>query len=392
MSTKELFKKYKCSVIIPTYNNDITLRLVIDSVLQFSEDIILVNDGSTDSTEHIIKDYHQLQVITHSKNKGKGKAIRNGFKYALNQGYDYAITIDSDGQHFASDLPLFLAEIEKNPGTLVIGARNMKQENVPGKSSFGNRFSNFWFQFETGIKLQDTQSGYRLYPIRRMQDIKYFTRKFEFEIEVIVKAAWKGIPVKNIPVKVHYEPENLRISHFRPFKDFTRISLLNTWLVTLALLCYIPLRFINSLTRENIKKFIKKNFFNENEPAHKKALAIAFGVFMGIFPIWGYQLIVGLTLCHLMRLNKAIFVVAAHISIPPMIPVIIYASYILGGLFVANPQHDIFFSQGLTADAVKENLVQYLIGAVALSIGMGILTGLISYGYLKVSRARKALI
>ncbi|MGK7389872.1 MAG: DUF2062 domain-containing protein [Candidatus Cyclobacteriaceae bacterium M2_1C_046] len=391
MSTKEIFKKYKCSVIIPTYNNDKTLRVVIESVLIYSDDIILVNDGSTDSTEQIVKDYPKLTVITHGKNKGKGMALRNGFKSALKLGYDYAITIDSDSQHFASDLPLFLAEIEKNPDTLVIGARNMEQENVPGKSSFGNKFSNFWYHLETGIKLQDTQSGYRLYPIRRMKNLRYFTRKFEFEIEVIVKAAWKGIPVKNIPIKVHYEPGKLRISHFRPFRDFSRISLLNTWLVTLAFLYYIPLRFINALTRENIKNFIKKNFFNETEPSHKKALAIGFGMFMGIFPIWGYQLIVGLTLCHLMRLNKVIFVVAANISIPPMIPVIIYASYMLGGVFIESPEYDIFFNQGLTLEAVKDNLVQYLIGAVALSIVAGIVSGLISYIYLKIYRARKTL-
>src|SRR5690606_37082592 len=129
-------------------------------------------------------------------------------------------------------------------------------------------------------------------------------------------------------------------------KDFTRISVLNTYLVTLALLYYIPLRFLKSLTAENIKAFIKKNFFDETEPAYKKALSIGFGVFMGIFPVWGYQLIIGISLSHLLKLNKAIFILAAHISIPPMIPFIIYGSYRLGAFFVKNPQNDILFSQG----------------------------------------------
>src|SRR5690606_1887547 len=140
-------------------------------------------------------------------------------------GYEYAITIDSDGQHFPDDIPVFLEVLEKENGTLLIGSRNMMQEGVPKKSSFGNRFSNFWFWFETGIKLEDTQSGYRAYPLHKIP-LKYFTRKFEFEIEVIVRAAWKGTRVKNVPVKVLYDM-NERVSHFRPFKDFTRISILN---------------------------------------------------------------------------------------------------------------------------------------------------------------------
>ena len=98
----------------------------------------------------------------------------------------------------------------------------MTQEGVPKKSSFGNKFSNFWFWFETGIKLEDTQSGYRLYPLKTIPK-NYFTRKFEFEIEVIVRSAWNGVAVKNVPIKVLYDPSE-RVSHFRPFKDFTRIE------------------------------------------------------------------------------------------------------------------------------------------------------------------------
>jgi glycosyltransferase involved in cell wall biosynthesis len=387
--TKEMSKRLNCCVIIPTYNNDGTLKKVVEEVLAHTDNVIVVNDGATDSTAAILENFKDtVHVLQHAKNSGKGMALRNGFKIALEKGYDHAITIDSDGQHFASDLPLFLKELEENPDTLVIGARNMKQENVPGKSSFGNKFSNFWFWVETGIRLDDTQSGYRLYPIRRMQHIRFLTKLFEFEVEVIVKAAWKGIPVKNIPIRVHYEPGKKRISHFRPFRDFSRISVLNTYLVTLALLYYIPLRFIKSLSKENIRKFINKNFFDKNEPPHLKALSIAFGVFMGIFPIWGYQLIVGISLSHLLKLNKALFVLAAHISIPPMIPLIIYGSYRVGGMLVKNPSNDLLFSQGLTFESVKDNLFQYVSGAVLLSLLMGLLAGLLAYVYLSFTRMR----
>lgn len=390
MDYSRLFQLYKCCVVIPTYNNEGTLKGVIQDVLQYTENVIVVNDGATDNTGEILASFaDQLQVIKHEENQGKGMALRHAFKYAQEQGYDYVITIDSDGQHFASDLPLFLKEIERNPGTLVIGARNMTQENVPGKSSFGNKFSNFWYQVETGIKLEDTQSGYRLYPVYKMDKIRYLTRRFEFEVEVIVKAAWKGIPVKNIPIKVHYEPGKKRITHFRPFIDFTRISILNTWLVTLALLYYIPVRFIKSLTRENIRNFIKKNLLNPDEPIRRKAFSIGFGVFMGIFPVWGYQLLLGLTLTHFLKLNKALFVVAANISIPPMIPFIIYGSYKTGAFLVAEPRNDLFFHSGIDFDNIKANLFQYLAGAVALAAIMGLLATLLTFLYFGVRRVKK---
>lgn len=390
MEGREVFKRLNCCVIIPTYNNGGTLQKVLEEVLEYTDRVIVVNDGATDHTPTILEQYKDfVHIFRHEQNSGKGMALRNGFKKALEKGYDYAITIDSDGQHFPSDLPVFLKELEENPGTLVIGARNMKQENVPGKSSFGNKFSNFWFWVETGLKLDDTQSGYRLYPIRRMEKTRFFTRLFEFEIEVIVKAAWQGIPVKNIPIKVHYEPGKKRISHFRPFRDFSRISVLNTYLVTLALFYYIPLRLFRSISRKKIHDFVKQQLFNKGEPPHIKALSVAFGVFMGIFPVWGFQLLIGIPLAHVLKLNKALFVLAAHISIPPTVPLIIFGSYKFGGVVMQNPQKDLLFSQGLTLEAVQSNFVQYLVGAVLLSVGMGILAGLLAYLYLSVARTRK---
>lgn len=387
MAVKDRFKALKCCVIVPTYNNDGTLKMVIDQLLDYTDDLLVINDGSTDSTPTILESYgDRIATITHKQNHGKGKALRNGFAAALEKGYHYAITIDSDGQHFASDLPAFLDAIEQAPNSLIIGARNMAQENVPGKSSFGNKFSNFWFWVETGIKLTDTQSGYRLYPIQQMKGLRFATSKFEFEIEAIVKSAWRGIKVFNIPIKVHYEPGKKRISHFRPFQDFTRISILNTFLVTLALLYYLPIRFFKSLTKENIRSFINAHFFDITEPPIKKSLSIGFGVFMGIFPIWGYQMLVGVALAHWMRLNKALVLVASNISIPPLIPFIIYGSYKLGAFFVSDPKDDFLFIQGLSLENIKDNLVQYIIGAIVLAIVAGAVFGLFTYAYLALRR------
>ena len=143
---EQKFKDLKCCVVIPTYNNAGTLSKVISDVLEYTSDVLVINDGSTDDTSKIINTFgEKVNVIEFEKNKGKGKALREGFIWALGNGYKYVISIDSDGQHFANDLPQFLEYIEKNGPALLIGSRNMMGENVPGKSNFGNNFSNFWF-------------------------------------------------------------------------------------------------------------------------------------------------------------------------------------------------------------------------------------------------------
>src|ERR1700761_2173204 len=191
-----LFEDQRCCVLIPTYNNQKTLEKVITDTLEYTNHIIVVNDGSTDTTPQILDKFKELiSIVNFEKNCGKGMALREGFKAALAKNYRYAISIDSDGQHCPEDLEAFLIKIKERPDSLIIGARNMDQASVPGKSSFGNKFSNFWFELETGIKMPDTQSGYRLYPIEKLKTISFYTTRFEFEIEVIVKAAWAGIPV-----------------------------------------------------------------------------------------------------------------------------------------------------------------------------------------------------
>jgi len=251
---QERFKQLKVCVLVPTYNNAGTLGNVLNDILHFTDQVIVVNDGSTDGTSEVLKTFSQIRPISYSKNKGKGWALQRGFKKALEQGFDYAISIDSDGQHFAEDLPKFLIKLEQTPNCLIIGARNMGQAGIPGKSSFGNKFSNFWYRLETGYKMQDTQCGYRLYPLRELQKMKFFTRRFEFEIEVIVRAAWEGIPITAVPVGIFYEEKRKRISHFRPFRDFARISILNTVFVVITLLYIKPRDFFRNLFRKNFVK------------------------------------------------------------------------------------------------------------------------------------------
>ncbi len=375
-------------VVIPTYNNEKTLRRVLDGVLEYTAQIIVVNDGSTDTTSQILNDYNGLERIDFAANKGKGCALRVGLSRARELGYHYAISIDSDGQHYPSDLSTFVEALEEAKAPLLlIGARNMTQDSVPKKSSFGNKFSNFWFWFETGIKLEDTQSGYRAYPLHAIPQ-KYYTRKFEFEIEIIVRAAWNGVAVRNIPVQVLYDPEE-RVSHFRPFKDFTRISILNTVLVFLTFFYIIPRNFFRSFKKKSLNEFIKENIFGSEDSPEKMAASIGFGVFMGIAPVWGFQTALVITLSVFLRLNKVLSFAFSNISLPPFIPLIIYASLIVGeAVLPSSTTKGVLQLDNISFDTIQQHLLQYLVGSLLLATIMGLLVGFGSYVLIRMKQPK----
>ena len=379
---------------MPTYNNAVTLDALLKDLQKLNAYIIVVNDGSTDETQNILDHYTGIHSISYSPNQGKGIALRRGFSAAVSQGYQYAISIDSDGQHFARDIPAFLDCLEKNPGALIIGARNMDQSSVPGKSSFGHRFSNFWFKVETGIQLPDTQSGFRLYPVQRLQSMTFITRRFEFEIEVIVRSAWNGILVTSVPVSVYYAPPGERVSHFRPFVDFTRISILNTFLVFISFLYIRPRDLLRRLfLKQKWKEVFIDELFDPSQSNLRKSVSVAFGIFMGILPIWGFQLVSAIFLAVLLRLNKGLVIVFANISIPPMIPLIIYASYQFGAFWMPANAHVISLTKTLSLSAIRYNFKQYLAGSISLAITAGLVTGLITYLLLQLfSKKNQAVV
>ncbi len=382
ISLADRCKKLKCCVVIPTYNNGRTLLQVIKDVKHYVFDIIVVNDGCTDDTSEILTCVDAIDVVAYERNRGKGYALRQGFKRALQLGFDYVITLDSDGQHYAKDIEIFIKAIEDKPGSLFIGSRFMEGKNQQKASSFANKFSNFWFLVETGVSLPDTQSGYRLYPVRLLEKNHWFCNKYEFEIEIIVRAVWNSIHVECVPVDVFYPEKEERISHFRPFKDFFRISVLNTILVTLALLIFRPRLIYRQFKGKNLKQIWKEQVALNEESKVSISAAIALGGFMGVFPVWGYQLLLGFIIAHLFKLNKALFFISANISLPPMIPFILYLSYVLGSYILGQGTWHV--DTALDMQAISGNIKQYVIGAVGLSFIIGLLFYFASFFFLTI--------
>jgi len=241
-------RRKELCVIVPTYKNAGTVLDVVRRILSQGYPVIVVNDGSPDATAQLLAGSGlPITVLSHSRNRGKGIALRTGFEQARREGYRYAVTIDSDGQHFPEDLPVFVEALGRHPDSLVVGSRDLRAENMPGGSTFANRFSNFWFAVQTGRRLPDTQTGYRAYPLDRLPRLSLLTARYEAELALLVFSAWKGLDLVSVPVRVRY-PED-RVSSFRPFKDFFRISLLNVILCVLALVYGYPRMLLNRLFR-----------------------------------------------------------------------------------------------------------------------------------------------
>ena len=224
--------------IIPLYNHAKTVLTVAQGAKKHISDVRIVDDGSTDLPENFEEELKNsgIKLIRHEVNAGKGAALKTAAKLLAEEKIDYMIVLDADGQHDPDDIPKFTDAVEQNRASVVIGCRDFNTENVPGSSRFGRKFSNFWCYVETGKYCDDTQSGFRAYPVEAFNALKLYCDRYNFEIEVLVKLIRAGFTPVDIPIKVTYEPRGKRISHFHPWKDNFRLSLLHTALVARRLL------------------------------------------------------------------------------------------------------------------------------------------------------------
>ena len=248
MDATAIMKKYRIGVVIATYDNAGTIANVVRRVEAITHDIIVVDDGCTDNTLALLQ---QLDVpphiVTYKPNRGKGHALVQGFKKAMQLGWDYVITLDSDGQHFPEDLPQLVVAWTPHKDALIVGERGTGHLNMPRGNTMANKFSNFWFTVQTGIQLNDTQTGFRLYPLKRLHWLGITTSRYEAELEMLVFAAWHGIEIVPVKVRVYYPPQGERVTHFRPWADFGRISLLNVALCFGAVVYGWPMRLYRKI-------------------------------------------------------------------------------------------------------------------------------------------------
>ncbi|MEN6466671.1 MAG: glycosyltransferase family 2 protein [Syntrophaceae bacterium] len=214
----------RVAMVIPVYNHGGAIAGVISQALKLPWQVIVVDDGSTDGTYDLIKSIDNVTVLRHAANRGKGAAILTGFAAAAARA-DWVITIDADGQHIPEDAWNLLRAVPPGTRPIVVGRRKgMDHDNVPWSSRFGRGFSNFWVRASGGPDIEDTQSGFRLYPLPECRLLNVRARRFQFEVEILARARRRGIPIMEVPVSVVYQPAGERVSHYRGFVDFMRNS------------------------------------------------------------------------------------------------------------------------------------------------------------------------
>lgn len=228
------------AIVIPVYNHEQPVAAVINRALRLELPVFVVDDGSTDRTGVIIDDISGITVLRHQKNKGKGAALLTGFAAAAQQA-KWAISIDADGQHDPLDASRLIRAVPPGKRPIIIGHRQgMTHEHVPRTSRFGRGFSNFWVWVSGGPLLGDSQSGFRLYPLPEALKLGVKARRFQFEVEILVKAARQRIPVQETPVQVVYQPGAERVSHFLPLQDFCRNSATFSRLIFQRIMSFFP--------------------------------------------------------------------------------------------------------------------------------------------------------
>ncbi len=219
-----MINRSKVAIVIPVYNHGTRISDVVLKASALDYPVFVVDDGSTDSTAAMLSSMKNITVLTHQQNLGKGAALRTGFE-AAQQSCDWAITLDADGQHKPEDVENLLEVVTDTNRPIVIGKRQgMDGDHVPWTSKFGRKFSNFWVWVSGGPFISDSQSGFRLYPLPEALDLAVQARRFQFEVEILVKAHQQSIPILEVPVQVVYQKGAERISHFHPWKDFLRNS------------------------------------------------------------------------------------------------------------------------------------------------------------------------
>lgn len=304
-------------VVIPVYNHADTLRAVVEGALRQGHPVLVVDDGSTDGSLDRVEGL-DIRRLRCPANRGKGQAILRAAALARTWGFEAILTLDADGQHDPADARLLLEAAADTWPAILVGARRMGPDNAPRSSLFGRAFSNFWVRLECGQALADTQSGYRLYPVAFLLSRRFLTRRFTFEIEVLVRGSWAGLPVLSVPVSVYYPPAGERISHFRKFRDNARMTVLHCALVLRSLLPWPHRRFLPRTPRP-AGSFLRR-LSREHASAGELAAAVGLGIFLGSLPIIPFGLAVIVYVNHKLHLNQLAGTAASNLCVAPFVP------------------------------------------------------------------------
>ena len=364
---------------VPVFNNKNTVKEIVAECSSIIKNVVVVDDGSTDTEIESLLSDMDVVVLKHERNLGKGRAILTASRYIEAQGGLYMITIDADGQHYPRDIEKFLPLMQESDSNLIIGCRNFNSENIPAKSRFGRKFANLWMRIETGIYIDDCQSGFRSYPVKYLNRMKFKGSHYDFEAEVLAKAAWAGLNLMTVEIDVRYPKPEDRVSGFKPFIDNLRISLIHSMLVGRRLLPLKHKRLIGGKKKDltilrHPGKFIIM-LLKENATPEGLAMAAAAGAFFAILPLLFSHTIVILYVAARLNLNKVVAVNVQHFFMPPFVPALcIEVGYFMRyGRWLTDISFATVFSQ------FSDRLLEWFLGSLIIAPLGAVLMGTIFF-------------
>lgn len=227
---------FRPCLLIPIYNHGQCIRRTVARLARHGLTVFVVDDGSNPDTQQaldaLIEEFGEVRLLRRPVNGGKGAAVMDGMRAAHDLGFSHALQIDADGQHDPDDVPRFLELGARHPEALVCG-QPIYDESMPLGRRYGRHITHFWVGVELlGAGGADSMCGFRLYPLNAtcalIDEVSIPTR-MDFDIEILVRLAWRGVPLFNVPTKVIYPDDG--VSHFDLLRDNVRISWMHTRLV-----------------------------------------------------------------------------------------------------------------------------------------------------------------
>ena len=386
-------------VVAPTYNNAGTLGSILARIEALLP-IIVVNDGSTDDTAALLASSSasarqiEARVITHARNCGKAAALRSGFAAAIAAGFTHAVTIDTDGQLDPEEIPRLLEAARREPTALIVGLRDEQAQDYPARSRIGRRVSNLLVRLESGVRVDDSQCGFRVYPLGLIASVRCRVGHYGFETEIITRAGWSGCRVVQVPVSCRYLPPARRVSHFRPWLDSFRAVFMHKFLLARAL-CPWPRhprwpaapadrasqplwpRLWRWLSPTRAWRELRQSSAGRNEIA----AGLAVGVFIANLPIYGFQSVASLYTARRLHLHPLPVLLGSQISTPPIGPIMIATAVALGHLlFHGSLPVAMDFDPRRHGwwNVLRPLLLEWSVGALLLGFVMAVATFLIA--------------
>jgi len=332
-------------VIAPTFDNARTLAAVMGRVSELGLPMIVVDDGCRDGSAEILQEIQVesnfCTVLTHPFNRGKAAALHTGFERAASMGFTHAVTIDTDGQHDPAQIPDLLCVARRFPQALVIGRRDANAAGYPAASRAGRFWSNVCLGWESGLRVSDSQCGFRVYPLATTRSLPCGAGRYGFETEILARAAWAGVAVVETPVNCVYDVPGGRVTHFRRCRDSLAAAGMHARLLLRSCLPW-PVRRIGD-DQEPQTGMIWSRFCRwvspwrawralRHDPRERSRFAagLAVGVFIANLPLYGVQTLLSLYAARRLRLNPLPVVAGSHLSTPPIGPVLVAMAIAVG--------------------------------------------------------------